>query len=246
MFEAVLFDVAGVLTEGFTHALVAEAIEAGADFGLLAEALLPVFAGEGDGDSPGNRLERGEISLEEFLGGLGPAEPHARMVIDPASPHFFGHQLGAKAAMHAFVDEVRAAGCKTAAVSNNVREWQPFWDAAMPPHDRFDTVVFSCQVGLRKPNPAIYRLALDQLGVEPEAALFLDDFAAMADGARSVGMTAIDVVDHDDAIAQARVLLGLPARGVDAEGDAPADAAADLGVGGEAGADGAASGAGQG
>lgn len=209
MFQAVLFDVAGVLTEGFTHALVAEAIEAGADFGLLAEALLPVFAGEGDGDSPGNRLERGELSLEDFLRGLGPAEPHARMVIDPASAHFFGHQLGAKQAMHDFVDEVRAAGFKTAAVSNNVREWQPWWDAAMPPLDRFDTCVFSCQVGLRKPNPAIYELALERLGVAPEAALFLDDFAAMADGARAVGMTAIDVADHDEAIAEARALLGL-------------------------------------
>lgn len=213
-----MFDVAGVLTGGFTHDLVAEAVEAGADLELLAEALLPVFAGEGDGDSPGNRLERGEIALEEFLAGLGPSEPHARMVIDPASPYFFGHRLGARTAMHAFVDEVRAAGLKTAAVSNNVREWQPFWDAAMPPHDRFDVVVFSWQVGLRKPNPAIYELALDRLGVEPGAALFLDDFAAMADGARSVGMTAIDVVDHDDAIAEARSLLGMAARGADADG----------------------------
>lgn len=245
MFEAVLFDVAGVLTEGFTHALVAEAIEAGADFGLLAEALLPVFAGEGDGDSPGNRLERGEISLEEFLVGLGAAEPHARMVIDPASPHFFGHQLGAKAAMHAFVDEVRAAGCKTAAMSNNVREWQPFWDAAMPPHDRFDAVVLSCRVGLRKPNPAIYRLALAQLNVEPAAAIFLDDFAAMAQGARDVGMTAIDVVDHDEAIAEARALLGLAAPAADGRGGGDIAAA----VGDRIGADGdraAAGGAGQG
>lgn len=230
-----MFDVAGVLTEGFTHALVAEAIEAGADLELLAEALLPVFAGEGDGDTPGNRLERGELALEDFLRGLGDAEPHARMVIDPASPRFFGHNLGAKAAMHAFVDEVRAAGFKTAAVSNNVREWQPFWDAAMPPHDRFDAVVFSCQVGLRKPNPAIYRLALERLGVEPEAALFLDDFAAMADGARRVGMTAIDVVDHDDAIAEARALLGMSGPSPDgrldgeADGDAPADGPAEAG-----------------
>ncbi len=211
MFEAVLFDVAGVLTEGFTHALVAEAIEAGADFGLLAEALLPVFAGEGDGDTPGNRLERGEMTLEDFLTTLGPAEPHARMVLDPASPQFFGAGLAPKLAMHAFVDEVRAAGLKTAAVSNNVREWQSVWDAAMPPHERFDAVVFSCQVGVRKPNPAIYELALERLGVAPGAALFLDDFAAMAEGARAVGMTAIDVVDHDEAIAEARALLGLTA-----------------------------------
>ena len=86
----------------------------------------------------------------------------------------------------------------------------------MPPHDRFDVVLFSCEVGLRKPNPAIYELALERLGVAAEAALFLDDFAAMAEGARRVGMTAIDVVDHDDAIAQARSLLGLPTPDPDA------------------------------
>ena len=211
VYRAVLFDVAGVLTEGFSHAIVEGAVAAGADLGVLAEALLPIFAGEGDGDSTGNRLERGEITLEAFLSSLGDAERDARMVLDPASEHFFGRKLAPMPVMHAFVAEVRDAGFLVAAVSNNVREWQPWWDAAMPPHDAFDTVVFSAEAGMRKPGPAIYAEALRRLDVEPAAALFLDDFPAMAQGARDAGMTAIDVTDHAAAIAEARVLLGLTA-----------------------------------
>ena len=56
----------------------------------------------------------------------------------------------------------------------------------------FDSTVFSCSVGLRKPDPAIYRLALDELGVEPADAMFVGDGAndELA-GAERVGMRAV-------------------------------------------------------
>jgi len=56
----------------------------------------------------------------------------------------------------------------------------------------FDSTVFSCAVGLRKPDPAIYRLALDELGVEPADAMFVGDGAndELA-GAERVGMRAV-------------------------------------------------------
>lgn len=208
MIKAVLFDAAGVLTGGYTHVVAASAVAMGADLDALAGALLPVFAGEADTDSTGHRLERGEVPLEEFLSSLGPVEADARAVLHPDSPHFFGHRLAPEPSMMAFVDEVRASGRTTAVVSNTVREWHSAWRKAIGPLDRFDEVLFSADEGVRKPDPVIYERALGRLGVAPSEALFLDDFAPMAEGARRVGIAAVDVLDHATAIAEARVLLG--------------------------------------
>ena len=61
-----------------------------------------------------------------------------------------------------------------------------------PFHGLFDAEVFSCSVGLRKPDPRIYQLACEQLGVEPSEALFVGDGANdELDGARRVGLRAI-------------------------------------------------------
>ncbi len=207
--RAVLFDAAGVLTAPFSFELVEAAIEAGADADVLVEVLLPIFSEAGDGDSVGNRLERGEVSLEEFLVSLGAAEPHIRKVIDPTQSTFFGAKWGPNEAMHEFVAEVHEAGFATALVSNNVREWQSTWDRIVPASLPFDARVFSWEIGARKPEPAMYAHALEALGVAPNEALFIDDFATMAQGARDVGMAAIDFVDAASAIEQARSLLGL-------------------------------------
>ncbi len=211
MIDAVLFDGAGVLTDAFSAELVAGGVPAGADADVLANVLLPLFADAGNGTSAGNRLERGEIDLEEFLEGLGEDEPHVRLVLDPAAPTFFGHGFGPNLAMQQLVRDVNAAGIATALVSNNVRAWQPTWDRVIPADLPFDLRLYSWQVGMRKPEPRIYRTAVEQLGVDPAAALFLDDFPAMAEGARRAGLRAIEVTDGAAAIAEVRSLLGLPA-----------------------------------
>ena len=54
----------------------------------------------------------------------------------------------------------------------------------------FDDVVVSADVGLAKPDPAIFRLAAERLGVEPAACLMIDDQAQHVDGARTAGMRA--------------------------------------------------------
>jgi FMN phosphatase YigB (HAD superfamily) len=51
-----------------------------------------------------------------------------------------------------------------------------------------DAVVLSCEVGVHKPEPGIYRIALDTLDVAPEAAVFVDDQTAYCDGARELGI----------------------------------------------------------
>lgn len=55
----------------------------------------------------------------------------------------------------------------------------------------FDDIVISYKAGVNKPNPEIYRLALSNLGVKPEEAVFIDDIEAYCEAARAVGMKSI-------------------------------------------------------
>lgn len=77
----------------------------------------------------------------------------------------------------------------------------------------FPHVVESSKVGLRKPDPAIYTLMCDALGVAPENAVFLDDLGINLKPARALGMRTIKVEDPDVALAQLQALVGFALRG---------------------------------
>jgi len=74
-------------------------------------------------------------------------------------------------------------------------------------HAEFDVYVNSADVGLRKPDPAIYELALERLDVEPQQAVFLDDSLRNVEGARKMGIHAIHVTERASALAELEVLL---------------------------------------
>ncbi len=73
--------------------------------------------------------------------------------------------------------------------------------------DAFDEMIISAEVGLVKPDPAIYHLALDRLGVQPAEAVFLDDFIENVEAARAVGMHAIHFQDPETALAALKSAL---------------------------------------
>jgi epoxide hydrolase-like predicted phosphatase len=70
-----------------------------------------------------------------------------------------------------------------------------------------DTIVYSHEAGVRKPDPAIYLLACEQLGVRPEEVVFLDDKEVAVEGARAVGMSAVLFRDNAQAISDVEELL---------------------------------------
>jgi putative hydrolase of the HAD superfamily len=112
------------------------------------------------------------------------------------------------------LDGVIAAGYKTACLTNNVvkRDGEPTEDrpdvaAVMA---RFDVVVESSKVGIRKPEPGFYTRACEMLGVEPGECVFLDDLGINLKPAQEMGMTTIKVADPADAIAELEQVLGLP------------------------------------
>jgi putative hydrolase of the HAD superfamily len=114
------------------------------------------------------------------------------------------------AAMIGAVRAARAAGLRTGLVSNS-------WTA--DDYDRpllaelFDAVVISAEVGLRKPDPAIYELAAERMELPPAAIAFVDDLPGNLKPARALGMTTI--VHAGDAavtLAELEAALGIPLR----------------------------------
>ena len=87
--------------------------------------------------------------------------------------------------------ELRARGLRTGLITVCSEDTVDVWPET-PFATLFDTEVFSCSCGLRKPDPRIYELARDQLGVQPGESLFVGDGAndELA-GAERVGMRAI-------------------------------------------------------
>ncbi|MEE8308071.1 MAG: HAD-IA family hydrolase, partial [Gammaproteobacteria bacterium] len=77
-------------------------------------------------------------------------------------------------------------------------------------HAEFDVYVNSALVGLRKPDPAIFELTLEQLGVAPQQAIFLDDLIYNVDAARELGIHTVQVVDPETSLAELEALLGHP------------------------------------
>jgi putative hydrolase of the HAD superfamily len=76
----------------------------------------------------------------------------------------------------------------------------------------FDHIIESARIGLRKPDPQIYRMMVETLGVDPKRCIYLDDLGINLKPARAMGMTTIKVVDAGQAIAELETATGLPLR----------------------------------
>jgi epoxide hydrolase-like predicted phosphatase len=112
--------------------------------------------------------------------------------------------------MLTLIRDLRSAGLTTGLLTNNARELRALWWDLLPYDELFDDIVDSSDVGVRKPNPAIYRLALDRLGVTAHRTAFLDDIASNVDAASGVGLKAVLVEPGGlEAIATVRDLAGL-------------------------------------
>ena len=100
----------------------------------------------------------------------------------------------------------RAAGGRTALLSNSGPEVMARVRADHPLEARFDAVVISCEVGLAKPDPRIFRLCLERLGLPADAALFVDDRADNVEAAAGVGLQTLQF-EGPDALERLRTLV---------------------------------------
>jgi epoxide hydrolase-like predicted phosphatase len=196
--DAVLFDFSGVLTTSPWPAISASAR---GDLELL------VGPYHEDTDHPWHRLERGEITLDEWLTAVHAAAAAAGTELDLTPLQSLLSSLAVHDDVVDHVAALRADGYRTALVTNNVREGSATWRAMIAVDELFDVVVDSSAVGMRKPNPAIFTHTLDLLGgIAPQRAVFLDDVEGNLAGARLAGLHTILV---DDPPARALVELDL-------------------------------------
>ena len=156
-------------------------------------------------------VERGTIPQPEFeaklaaMLGLQPQGLIAGLLAD----------LRPEPEMLAAVARARRAGVRVAVVSNS-------WGS--DPYDPYaawhlpaiaDAVLISHELGLRKPEPTIYRLACERVGLEPAACVFVDDVAANLPAASELGMRTVHHVTVETTIRQLERLLGLTLRDAD-------------------------------
>jgi putative hydrolase of the HAD superfamily len=207
--RAVVSDFGGVLTTPLLKGFERFQADTGVPAEAFGAALAHAAAGD-DGRNPLFELEVGAISEGEFLAtlereisaGLGrPVELHG------FAERYMG-ALDANEALFAHYRALHARGIRFALLTNNVREWEPLWRSKLPVDEIFETVVDSAFVGLRKPDPAIYRLTCDRLGIGPEACLFVDDVEVNCEAAADLGMTAVLYRSSEQAIAEMREALG--------------------------------------
>jgi epoxide hydrolase-like predicted phosphatase len=194
-FDAVLWDYGGVFTASPFVALDAYARSQDVEPEVFGAVMFGSY--DEDTDHVWHRLERGEVSFVDALTQIQRAAAEAGFRFDTGEVFsmLVSDQRDRTMVVEA-VRHVRTKGLLTALVTNNIREYGTTWRTQLPLDELFDAVVDSSEVGLRKPDPAIFRTALDLIGV-PDArrAVFLDDFAGNVAAACALGMHGILVGD---------------------------------------------------
>jgi epoxide hydrolase-like predicted phosphatase len=208
--RAVIFDLGGVVVPSPIAAFRSFEKERGLPHRFISEVI--VSSGE---HGAWSKLERGELTLEEF-GAAFEKECEAAGEAISADDMLacLYRSGGVNDGMVVAIGRIRARGLRTAALTNN---WGTDDDESISESrtrimELFDVVVESHREGLRKPDRRIYELVCDRLGVAPPEAAFLDDLGANLKPARAMGMTTIKVDDPDDAVMDLEAALGFPLR----------------------------------
>jgi putative hydrolase of the HAD superfamily len=186
-YRGLVVDFGGVLSTSFDGAQRSFCVREG----LAPDALSRVFSLDAGAKGLLVDLERGAIGQDQFVAHLAPALgvcPDGlleRIVAD----------LRPEPLVTAAVQELRRRGIPVVVLTNS---WgtEPF-DPYQPfdLQERFDAVVISHQVGLRKPDPQIFALAADRIAVPPSECVFVDDVERYLPPARALGMAVIHATD---------------------------------------------------
>lgn len=156
------------------------------------------------------RLERSEVSLEEFCA-LFEAECRAAGGKVDAAQVMLAVRGEIRPEMLEALRRIRAAGLVTACLTNNfvTEDDTSTMQAALA---LFDVVVESSKVGVRKPDVRFYEIACELTGVRPDEAVFLDDLGVNLKPAKAMGMTTIKVVDPARALDELEGVVGFALR----------------------------------
>lgn len=201
---AVIFDFGGVITSSPFEAFARYE----AQRGLPAGFIRAVNSTNPDHNAWA-RLERSEIDAAAF-----DTQFHAEALA-------LGHDVPGREVLPLLAGDVRPAmvaalrackaACKVGCITNNVASDEDIgWGPSVAPiMALFDHVIESSKAGIRKPDPRIYAMMCDALGVAPAACVYLDDLGINCKPAAAMGMTAIKVVSERQALADLARVTGL-------------------------------------
>jgi putative hydrolase of the HAD superfamily len=208
--RGLITDWGGVLTTPLKEAIAswieADAIDASGYRGVMREWFEQAYAAS-DGDNPIHGLEDGTLDPAEFERLLA-----ARLRSRTGEPivaeglltrMFMGFEPVLP--MYDALRKARAAGVRTCLLSNS-------WGNTYPRElfaELFDGVVISSEVGLRKPDPAIFQHALELIALPAEECAFVDDIEHNVRAAEELGITGVHYVDADSTVARLEELLGV-------------------------------------
>lgn len=196
--KGLLVDFGGVLTTNIWKSFDAFCEGEGLEKGTVLE----LFRADGEALALLRALERGAVSdavFEQDFGELLGVDP-------PGLIERLFAGLSPEEAMITAVEKTRAAGIKTGLISNS-------WGTGIyerAPMEIFDATVISGDVGLHKPQPEIYELGAERIGIPPAECVFVDDLRENIAGAEAVGMRGILHRDPRETIAELEEIFGVP------------------------------------
>ncbi|MCC6927315.1 MAG: HAD-IA family hydrolase [Novosphingobium sp.] len=210
-FDAVIFDFGGVITASPFEAF--NRLEE--ERGLPANFIRTVNA-TNPHDNAWARFERAEIDARTFD------------VLFEAEAEALGHSIEGRAvlavlsgsirpAMVRALDQLAGAGYRLACITNNVPAGHGAGmarsgdakDAYEQVFARFEQVIESSKAGVRKPDPRIYMMMCELLGLDAARCIYLDDLGINCKPAATLGMAAIKVTSGDQALGELGALLGM-------------------------------------
>ena len=205
--QAVISDFGGVLTSPLVDSFAAVQESSGISMRALGTAMAAIAVR--DGVNPLFELETGRLTEAAFLGALerelsGQLSREVRL--DGFGERWFA-RLEPNEPLIGLMSSLRDRGYKLAICTNNVREWEQRWRSKLPVDEIFDVVVDSAFVGFRKPEPRIYEITLERLGVPAGAALFIDDLELNCQAASELGMTSVWFRSNEQAIEEIETAL---------------------------------------
>ena len=198
-YAAVLFDFGGVLTTSVWDSFAAFLRKEGLD----PDAIKNLFRTDPEALADLRGLETGELTEEQFEQKFG-----RRLGLEDPQGLIDSMFEGMKPdeAMVSAVRSLRAAGLRTGLITNS---WSTDHYDRRLLAELFDVSVISAEVHLHKPQPEIYRLAIERLNLKPEECIFVDDLRENCEGAEAVGMTAVRHRSAADTIAKLAELTGI-------------------------------------
>jgi len=207
--QAAVFDLGGVFLAGGPDAVAAFGSRHGVTDDAWRAMRHELFSETGMWSA----VERGECRFDDFVEHLRNLVAAHGVTVSVEDARDFMQNTGERAADRLRHEIVEATArlyerMPTALLTNNVREWGPVWRGLIDVASLFDVVIDSCEVGMRKPEPAIYELTREKLGLPHDALFFVDDIGANLKSARALGW---QTLRYDDTARVLEVLHALAA-----------------------------------